>query len=131
MQPQDPSKRKCFWHFNFAKWEDLRHYYSDFPWDDYCFQIRDPSLCAECITEIIISGIELYIPHNFSNIKSKKPWLNSACSRARESAHKRYRSHPSAEIHALYISVRNHAKSILQLTNNSFINRKMSNCFQL
>ena len=65
-----------------AKWEDLRKYYSDFPWDDYCFHVRDPSLCAERITEVIISSMELYIPHTFSNTKAKKPWFNSPCSRA-------------------------------------------------
>ena len=43
-------KRRCFWHFNSAKWEDLRQYYSDFPWDYYCFHVRDPSFCAEFIT---------------------------------------------------------------------------------
>ena len=68
--------------------------------------MRDPSPCAEHITKVIVSGMESYIPHTFSNTKAKKPWLNSDCSRAvndREAAHKRYRSHPSAEIHALYI----------------------------
>ena len=65
---------------------------------------------------MIISGMELYIPQSFSNTKVKKPWFNSACSRAvndKVAAHKRYRNHPSAETHALYISDRNHAKSIL------------------
>ena len=76
------SKRRCFWHFISAKWEDLRQYYSDFPWNDYCFYVRDISLCAEHITEVIIPGMELYIPHTFSNTKAKKPWLNSACSHA-------------------------------------------------
>ena len=71
--------------------------------------------------------MDLYILHTFSNSKAKQPWFNSACSRAindREAAHKRYRSHPSAESHSLYISVRNHAKFILKITKNSFINRK-------
>ena len=87
-------KRRCFWHFNSARWEDIRQYYSDFPWDDYCFHVRDPFLCAERITEVIIPGMELYIPHTFSNNKGKKTWFNSACSRAvkdREAAHKQYR----------------------------------------
>ena len=110
VQPQDPPKRRCFWHFNSAEWEDLRQYYSDFPEDDYYFHVRDPSLCAERITEVIVSGIESYILHTLFNTKVKKPWFNSACSRA--------------ENHILYISARNHAKSILQLTKNSFINRK-------
>ena len=63
-------------------------------------------------------------------LKIKKLWLNSACSHAvkdREAAHKWYRSHTSAETHASYISARNHAKSILQLTKNSFIYRKCQN----
>ena len=71
VQSQDPSKQRCLWHFNSAKWEDLRQYYSDFPRDDYCFHVRDPSFCAECITEVIISGMKLYIPHTFSNTKAK------------------------------------------------------------
>ena len=44
-------------------------------------------------------------------LKLESPGL-TACFRAvkdRETAHKRYRSHPSAETHALYISARNHA----------------------
>ena len=67
---------------------------------------------------------------HFSNPKARKPWFNSACSRAindREVAHKRYRSNPSPETHALYISARNHTKSVLQLAKNSFINRKCQN----
>ena len=127
VQSQDLPKKRCFWHFNFAKWEDLRQYYSDFSLDDYCFHFRYPTLCAERITEMIISGIKKYIPHTFSNTKNKKPWLNAACSQAvndREATHKRYCNHPSAVTDALYIYVRNHAKSILQLSNNSFINRK-------
>ena len=115
---------------NKTKWKDLRQYYSDFPWDDYCFHVRDPSLCAGRIMEVIISGIELYIRHTFSNTKAKKPWFNSACSRAvndSEAANKRYCSHQSAKTHALYISNRNHAKSILQLTKKNLINIKCQN----
>ena len=128
--PLDPPKQRCFWHYASAKWEDLRQYYSDFPWNDFCFRVRDPSLCAKRITEVIVSGMEAYIPHTFSNPKARKPWFNSTCSRAvkdREVAHKRYRSNPSPETHALYISARNHTKSVLQLAKNSFINRKPQN----
>ena len=120
MWPQDLPKRRSL------SGEDLRQYYSDFSRDDYCFHVRDPSLCEERITEMIVSGTESYIPYT----KAKKPWFNSACSRVvknRNAAHERYRSNPFAETHALYISARNHARSILQLTKNSFINRKCQN----
>ncbi|MPC41257.1 hypothetical protein E2C01_034845 [Portunus trituberculatus] len=47
----DPPKRKCLFHFASTIWWDLRRYYADFPWNDYCFRVRDPSLCAIRITE--------------------------------------------------------------------------------
>ncbi|MEJ1857831.1 hypothetical protein, partial [Escherichia coli] len=68
-------------------------YYSDFPWNDYCFRTREASACAQRVTEVIISGMEAYIPRSFSAPNAKKPWFNLACSRAikdREAAHKRF-----------------------------------------
>ena len=116
--------------FSSASWEDLRRYYADFPYNDYCFRVRDPSLCAERIIEVIVSGMEVYIPHSFSRPKPSKPWSITACSRDihdREMAHKRYLSLPSPESQTLYISARNHAKSVLQLAKNFFIHRKCQN----
>ena len=130
VRPHDPPEKRCLWHFASAKWEDLRKHYADFPWNDFCFHDRDPSRCAERITEMIVSGMEAYIPHSFSTPKTDKPWFNLACSRAirdREAAHKRYRSLPSAENHSLYISAQKHAKSVLQQAKSSFIHKKCQN----
>ncbi|MPC19979.1 hypothetical protein E2C01_012907 [Portunus trituberculatus] len=69
----DPSKQRCLWHFASTSLGDLRKYYTDFPWNDYCFCVRDPSLCAERITEVIVSGMEVYIPHSFSQPQPSKP----------------------------------------------------------
>ena len=75
-----------------------------------------------------MSGMDAHIPHSFSRPKPSKPCFNTACSRAiHEVAHKRYLSLPSPESHALYISARNHVKSVLQLAKNSFIHRKCQN----
>ncbi|MPC44140.1 hypothetical protein E2C01_037804 [Portunus trituberculatus] len=63
-----------------ASWGDQRRYYADLSWNDYCFRVRGPSLCAERITEVIVSDMEAYIPHSFSQPKPSKPWFNSACS---------------------------------------------------
>ncbi|MPC37606.1 hypothetical protein E2C01_031093 [Portunus trituberculatus] len=46
----DPPKRRCVWRFASASLGDQRRYYADFPWNDYCFRVRDPSLRAERIT---------------------------------------------------------------------------------
>ncbi|MPC64672.1 hypothetical protein E2C01_058792 [Portunus trituberculatus] len=45
-------KWRCLLRFAPVSWEDLRRYYADFPWNDYCFRVRDRSLCAERITKI-------------------------------------------------------------------------------
>ncbi|MPC66082.1 hypothetical protein E2C01_060225 [Portunus trituberculatus] len=50
----------------FCQLGDLRRYYSDFPRNGYCNSVRDPSLWAERITEVILSVIVAYIPHFFS-----------------------------------------------------------------
>ena len=81
---------------------------------------------------LIISGKKLYIPHTLI-LKLKSPGflgltlLGQRAVNNRETAHKRYFSHLSSETHALYIYVRNHAKSILQITKKSFTNNKSKN----
>ncbi|MPC71864.1 hypothetical protein E2C01_066154 [Portunus trituberculatus] len=62
--PQDPPKQRCLQRF--TNLGDLRTYYSDFPWNDYCFSVRGLSLRAGHITEVIVSGMEAYIPHSFT-----------------------------------------------------------------
>ncbi|KAL7636546.1 UNVERIFIED_CONTAM: hypothetical protein RMT77_013321 [Armadillidium vulgare] len=68
-----PSARRRLWHFGAANWSDLRLYFSDFPWNDYCFRGGGPSECAERITEVILSGMEAYIPYSFPSTKPNKP----------------------------------------------------------
>ena len=56
-----PPKWRCLWHFASASWGDLRRYYADF----FLEWLLLLSLCAERITEVIVSGMEAYIPHFF------------------------------------------------------------------
>ncbi|KAL7643214.1 UNVERIFIED_CONTAM: hypothetical protein RMT77_006505 [Armadillidium vulgare] len=124
------TERKRLWHFGAASWSDLRSYFFDLPWNDYCFRGKGPSECAERITEVILSGMEAYIPYSFPSTKPNKPWFNSACSRAirhRDAAFRDYRRLQTSETHATYISSRNRTKSILRNTKNSFLRRKCNN----
>ncbi len=76
-------------------------------------------MCAQCITEVIVSGMRTYIRHTVSTPHDKKLWFNHVCSHAikdREIDYKRYMSPSTPETHTLYISARNCAKSILRLT---------------
>ncbi|MPC62849.1 hypothetical protein E2C01_056939 [Portunus trituberculatus] len=67
ISPQDYPKRRYFWRFTSANWGHLRRYYVDFLWYDYCFCVRDSSLCAKYITELIVYGMEAYIYHSFTS----------------------------------------------------------------
>ena len=95
LQERPPSiERKRLWHFVAAIWSDLLSYFFDFPRNEYYFRGRDPSECAERITEVIFSGLEVYIPYSFPSTKPNKPWFNSACSHAirrRNAAFRDYR----------------------------------------
>src|SRR6201990_2644714 len=125
-----PSARRRLWHFGAASWSDLRVYFSDFQWIDYCFHGRGPRECAERITEVILSGMEANIPYSFPSTKPNKPWFNSTCSRAirrSDAAFREYRRFQTPETHFTYISSRNRAKSILRNFTNSFLRRKCNN----
>ncbi len=37
----------------------MRKYFSDFPWNEYCFRTKDPSVCAQRITDVIVSAMEV------------------------------------------------------------------------
>ena len=56
--PHDSPKGRFLWRFASDSWGDLRRYYADFPWNDYCFRDKDPSLCADRITEVIVTSME-------------------------------------------------------------------------
>lgn len=44
-----------------------------FPWNDYYFQVREPFVCAQRITEAIVYGMESYNLHTVFTPHAKKP----------------------------------------------------------
>ncbi|MPC44391.1 hypothetical protein E2C01_038064 [Portunus trituberculatus] len=54
--PQDSPKQRCFWHFASTSWEDLRRYYANFPWNDYCFHVT-PAGISEMPEALPLWGI--------------------------------------------------------------------------
>ena len=127
VRPADPPEKRRLWHYRAADWEALRQYLFDFPWNDFCFHGRGPSECALRITEVILSGMEAYIPYSYPPPNSKKPWFNHACSTAvhnKEVAFRRYRRQQTPLNHSLYVSARNRAKSVLRLSKCKFIRSK-------
>ena len=122
-----PSERRRLWHYGDANWKDLRLHFSVFPWNDHCFRGRGPSECVERITEVILDGMETYIPSSFPSSRSQKPWFNTDCSRAirlRDGAYRKYRRLQTPESRSSYISCRNRAKTVIRLAKDSFLRDK-------
>ena len=116
------------WHLENAWRADMSNFLIDFPWNDYCFQTRDPDLAATAVGEVLDSGMRAYIPYSLINFSPSNPWFDRACSSAisdREGAHRSYQASPSELTHATFISARNHCCAKLRRARSSFRKRKI------
>ena len=123
-----PTVKRKYWQYRSADWPNLQEFFFSFPWKDVCFSSRDPSICAEQVTEVILAGMEAFIPYSLS-ISNSKPWFNTACAKAlskKKKAFKHWCLFPSAASHRLYITARNHSNSVLRSCKSNFIKRKCS-----
>ena len=69
----------------------MSNFLLDFPWNDYCFQIRDPDLAATAVGKVMDSGMRAYIPYSLITFAPSNPCFDRACSSAisdREGAHR-------------------------------------------
>lgn len=80
-------KPRTIWHYRSANWDDLKEHFLSFPWLEVCFRSNDPSVCAREVTEVILAGMEAYIPYSKKIISNSKPcsiidvkgmWLRNA-----------------------------------------------------
>lgn len=55
------TSRRCFWYNASDNHEDVRLYYSDFLWTDYCLGVRLNSVCSAHLTEVVIPNMKAYI----------------------------------------------------------------------
>ena len=73
------------------------------------------------------AGMDAYVPSSVRSFSPSNPWFDRACSRAiqtREGAYQSWKSLPSPEMHANFISARNRCKAIIRKAKHSFIKRK-------
>merc|ERR1711911_229190 len=125
--PLPPTQRRL-WHFDDTQRAELSSYFLDFPWGDYCFRSGDPDRVAPLITEVIVSGMEAYIPYSTKTFSPSKPWFDRACSQAveaREKAFRSYQSSPSNLTRTAFISDRNRCKLQIRKAKASFFKRKV------
>ena len=123
--PPPPSKR-LLWHYGRAQWSALREYFFDFPWGEHCFAGRDASDAALRITEVILSGMECFIPSSTKAFSSQK-WFDRSCAdacRTRDRAYRAMKLFPSLHSRSVFFSSRNRCKAIIRKAKRTFINKK-------
>ena len=107
---------------------DMSNFLLDFPWNDYCFQTRDPDLAATAVGEVVDSGMRAYIPYSLITFSPSNPRFDRACSSAisnREGAHRSYQASPSELTHATFISTRNCCSAKIRRGCSFFRKRKI------
>lgn len=99
-------------------WNDLRLFFSNFLWTDYCSLF----VCTQGITEVTVFGMEVQIPCTSFTLIAIMPWFHHACSHVikdRGAAHKWDLNLQAPAKHDLYLIHWNQAKFIFHLTQNS------------
>ena len=113
--PRDGTRVHSLWHFKSANWDDLREFDHQFPMDEYVFRTQDPSQCADRLTEVVLAGMEGYIPFSFSRSSHSQPWFNDTCAvavRAKDNAYRVWKRNSSIHTHSNYKAARNSAHNI-------------------
>ncbi|XP_045447831.1 uncharacterized protein LOC123656168 [Melitaea cinxia] len=78
-----PCGPRRVWRYKAADWDEMRHFFSSYPWREVCFSSDDPSSCAEAITAVIRQGMEYFIPYSDVATNGKaRPWFDAECYRA-------------------------------------------------
>ncbi|CAG4956470.1 unnamed protein product [Colias eurytheme] len=91
--------KRRVWRYNSADWDEMRHFFASYPWQQVCFGSNDPSLCAENVADVIRQGMEYYIPFSDVSISSKtRPWFNSKCATAERNKQVAYRNWADARL---------------------------------
>ena len=75
------------WRYESADWDGMREFFASFPWKQFCFSSRNPDTCADCVTDVVHMGMELFIPNAKIPVGGRsRPWYNATC---RATAHQK------------------------------------------
>ncbi|XP_047991530.1 uncharacterized protein LOC125230436 [Leguminivora glycinivorella] len=78
-----PRGTRRVWRYESADWDEMRHFYASFPWQQVCFSSGDPSCSAEAVADVIRQGMEYFIPFSDLSLDQKaQAWYSSDCARA-------------------------------------------------
>ena len=114
---QTTCRVRRIWHYRSAKWDKLCLFLSSFPWSSSCLNSKDPNLISECITKVIHTGMEKFIPHSDKPIQNPKPWFNEKCKTAiihKNQTYKAWQSSPTDINHSAFLKARSLCSKTVQ-----------------
>ncbi|XP_059053792.1 uncharacterized protein LOC131848053 [Achroia grisella] len=89
--------RHRMWHYKSADWDRLREFYASYPWRQHCFASEDVDTCTAAVTEVILAGMECFIPNLLvASGAKKRPWFNRSCREARRAKETAYQAWTTA-----------------------------------
>ncbi|KAJ8708917.1 hypothetical protein PYW07_013521 [Mythimna separata] len=79
----DSRGERRMWRYKSADWDEMRHFFASYPWQQVCFSSEDPSSCADAISDVVRQAMEYYIPYSDVPVGgSAHPWFNADCAEA-------------------------------------------------
>ncbi|KAJ8726649.1 hypothetical protein PYW07_001347 [Mythimna separata] len=89
----DSRGERRMWRYKSADWDEMRHFFASYPWQQVCFSSENPSSCAEAISDVVRQAMEYYIPHSDVPVgSSARPWFNADCAEAEKRKHSAFLS---------------------------------------
>ncbi|KAJ8720396.1 hypothetical protein PYW07_012439 [Mythimna separata] len=89
----DSRGERRMWRYKSADWDEMRHFFASYPWQQVCFSSGNPSSCAEAISDVVRQAMEYYIPHSDVPVSSSaRPWFNADCAEAEKRKHSAFLS---------------------------------------
>ncbi|KAJ8731196.1 hypothetical protein PYW07_004360 [Mythimna separata] len=84
----DSRGERRIWRYKSADWDEMRHFFASYPWQQVCFSSENPSSCAEAISDVVRQAMEYYIPYSDVPVgSSARPWFNADCAEAEKRKH--------------------------------------------
>ncbi|KAJ8716657.1 hypothetical protein PYW07_003284 [Mythimna separata] len=84
----DSRGERRMWRYKSADWDEMRHFFASYPWQQVCFSSEDPSSCADAISDVVRQAMEYYIPYSDVPVGgSAHPWFNADCAEAEKRKH--------------------------------------------
>ncbi|CAH1642075.1 unnamed protein product [Spodoptera littoralis] len=71
------------WHYRSADWDGMRSFFASYPWRRVCFLQDDPNAAANSVADVVLQGMELFVPSSLVPVGGRyRPWFDASTRKA-------------------------------------------------